>query len=160
MTHWKCCSLKATLCFLFQEEVGLRAGSNCCSLHCQRYTPLNLTHWAFKLLLPLYHKTVSTCGAAQIIWFMSISAQAASAEVNKRWQKGERTKKTKKQRLYLIPGEKKKLFFFFLAQAIWCLGSSPAKPRCGADKLCCLPEPRSHSFWSSPEVQPNVAFTF
>lgn len=33
-------------------------------------------------------------------------------------------------------------------ESIWCLGSSPPKPRCWADKLCCLPKPRSHSSWS------------
>lgn len=33
---------------IFQRELGRRTALNCCNLHSQRYTRLNLTHRAFK----------------------------------------------------------------------------------------------------------------
>ncbi len=63
------------------------------------------------------------------------------AEVKRQWQ---REKEQRKGVTLLHSWEN-----MVLPEAIWCLGSSPPKPRCWADKLCCLPKPRSHSFWST-----------
>lgn len=71
-----------------------------------------------------------------------ISAKAISAEVKRQWQK----QKEQRERVTSLNSRENMI----LPQAIWCLGSSlPPKLHFCSSKLCCLPEPRLHSFWSS-----------
>ncbi|CAB1432525.1 unnamed protein product [Pleuronectes platessa] len=121
----------------FQGGIVAMGRHSCCRCIGQTQTETGRLETPFPTLITreLLNDNVNIDHSAEKHW----RTCAVSAEAEGRLQRG--GMREEKDVTFLRSWED-----LVLPEGIWCLGSSPPKPRCQAAKLRYLPKPRSHSF--------------